>query len=168
MILSIYRDPKFNELLEEMAHHGGKSHTAAKKAEKLICRILAKGRNNLFEAGRLTENGEMRLKNCRKFNLGDGYRLICQQNGFYLIILYIGTHDECSRWLERNKGLKYAITHESEMLPTREIVEISMDSRKEIDPSEEYENELMSRIDDGTLRKLFYGLTKIEAGTVKE
>ena len=158
MILSIYRDPKFNERLEEMARHGGKSHIAAKKAEKLIRRILAKGRKNLFGAGRLAENGEMRLINCRKFNLGDGYRLICQQNEFYLFILYIGTHDECSRWLERNKGLKYEITHESETLPTREVVETSMDSRKEIDPSEEYENELMRRIDDRTLRKLFYGL----------
>ena len=53
-----------------------------------------------------TKYGEKRIKNCRKYDLGCGYRLITLQRGDTVFIPFMGSHDECQRWLENNSRLK--------------------------------------------------------------
>ncbi len=53
-----------------------------------------------------TKYGEKRIKNCRKYDLGCGYRLITLQRGETVFIPFLGSHDECQRWLENNSRLK--------------------------------------------------------------
>jgi len=53
-----------------------------------------------------TKYGEKRIKNCRKYDLGCGYRLITLQRGETVFIPFLGSHDECQRWLEKNSRLK--------------------------------------------------------------
>ena len=78
--------------------------------------------------------------------------------GIIFFSSYIGTHDECHRWLERNKGLRYEMDDSyQDVLITREIPEPSVPV-KEIDPAEEYEDQLLQKIDDKMLRKIFCGL----------
>lgn len=73
------------------------------KSAEAIIENIASGMA-LWEAGSFTCHGEYRIKNCVKFNLGSGYRLITSKWGVRLYVLYVGTHDECHRWLENNKG----------------------------------------------------------------
>jgi hypothetical protein len=108
MNLLICRDPKFDEALEALRRKGGKSFNAAKKAERIISNLCSRN-ENLNCAGKLTKKGERRIKYCRKYELGGGYRLVCIQQGSYLTFAYIGDHDECSRWIEHNKKLRYEI-----------------------------------------------------------
>jgi hypothetical protein len=161
MILNVHYTPKFIENIEALRRQGGKSLTIAKKADRLIKEIVARGRNELLEVGRLTKRGELRIKRCRKYDLGDGYRLICLKEGKHLILLYVGTHDECSRWLERNKGLRYKIDDvKGTIVETREVEVVALAHTEERDPAYEYEEQLMGKIDDKILRKIFYGLCK--------
>jgi hypothetical protein len=53
-----------------------------------------------------TKYGEKRIKNCQKYDLGCGYRLITVQRGASVFIPFLGTHDSCHRWLETNSRLK--------------------------------------------------------------
>lgn len=159
MILSLYLDPKFTKALNELRKQGGISFIVAKKADDLIRRLLLRGIDCSHEIGKLTKNGELRIKKCKKYDLGNGYRLICMRKAYHLVLLYIGTHDECTRWLERNKGLEYDLNNAGEdpLLTKRISVEAGPQIKK-IDPADEYEERLKSQIDDRMLRKIFSGL----------
>ncbi|HSO18507.1 MAG TPA: hypothetical protein VLT88_03555 [Desulfosarcina sp.] len=50
-----------------------------------------------------TKNGDARIKGCRKFDLGAGYGLVSVKQGNDLYLLFVRTHDECSRWIENNR-----------------------------------------------------------------
>ncbi|MGB9716609.1 MAG: hypothetical protein ACPL1G_09430 [Thermodesulfovibrionales bacterium] len=166
MILNVYRDPKFIENLETLRTQGGKSLAIAKKADRLIKRILTKRVNGFPEVGKLTRKGELRIKHCKKYDLGDGYRLITLEEGNQIIFLYIGSHDQCNRWLERNKGLEYKIDEikDVEVITTETNGDkaefMFSDYIKEKTFADEYEEQLMSRIDDRILRKIFWGLCR--------
>ena len=72
---------------------------------------------------------------------------------------YIGTHDECTRWLERNKGLEYDINTAGEGPQLAKQISLEVEPQiKKVDPADEYEEKLISRIDDRMLRKIFSGL----------
>jgi hypothetical protein len=159
MILSLYLDPKFTKTLNELRKQGGISFIVAKKADDLIKRLLLRGRDCSYEIGKLTKNGELRIRKCKKYDLGNGYRLICLRKASHLILLNIGTHDECTRWIERNRGLEYDLNNASgNPLLTKQILLEEEPQIKKIDPADEYEERLISRIDDRMLRKIFSGL----------
>lgn len=80
-----------------MRNSGGTAAIAVKKAEEIIARMISRGQTIPDAIGRLTKNGELRGKHCRKYDLGSGYRLICVHQENHLMLLYIGSHDECSR-----------------------------------------------------------------------
>ncbi len=159
MIFSLYLDPKFTKTLNELRKQGGISSIVAKKADDLIRRLLLRGRDCSTETGKLTKNGELRIRKCKKYDMGNGYRLICLRKASRLILLYIGTHDECTRWLERNKGLEYDLNNAVENpLVTKQISLEAEPQIKKTDPADEYEERLISQIDDRMLRKIFSGL----------
>jgi hypothetical protein len=56
--------------------------------------------------GNFTKYGEKRIQQCRKYDLGCGYRLITLQRGETLFMPFLGPHDESHRWLENNSRLK--------------------------------------------------------------
>ena len=164
MILSIYCDPKLNKRLDELRNQGGISSAVAKKTDGIINRLISRGREfsqrQFSQAiGKRTKNGEWRIKNCKKYDLGNGYRLISLRKENFLIFLYIGTHDECSRWIERNKGLQYEIDEtRSDFISIQECPLVEPVHTQENDPTDEYEKQLLQKIDDRILRKIFCGL----------
>ncbi len=95
---------------------GGQDGQRVKKAAVVL--------NNL-EAGlppgvQTTDHGETRIRNCVKFNLGDGFRLITLQEGDTCLALYVGNHDACQAWLSQNAGIKLSFKPE-----TQEVVLIN-------------------------------------------
>jgi hypothetical protein len=158
MILSISIDPKLRKRLTELRKQGGTSSFAATKADDLISRLLLRGRDCSHEIGKLTKNGEFRIRRCKKYDLGNGFRLICLRQGHHFIFLSIGTHEECHRWLERNKGLRYDMDEAyQDVFIVRDIPEPTV-SVKEVDPADVYEDQLLQKIDDKMLRRIFCGL----------
>lgn len=156
-ILTVHRDRTFDERMRAYYLHGGTALAAAKKAEEIIRRMIDEGRRSGLSFGRRTRKGELRIKHCVKYDLGNGYRMVCLKKERRFIALYIGTHDECSRWIARNKDLTYDLSRATcETIATKEpVTPVFID---EEDAVEAYERELMSRIDDKMLRKIFKGL----------
>lgn len=75
------------------------------------------------------------------------------------MLLYIGSHEDCDRWLERRKGLQCEMDNNHvNKLETQEIPLTDFESAAAIDPADEYEEQLMKRIDDKVLRTIFCGL----------
>jgi hypothetical protein len=98
---------KVEDRIEQLKKAGKAGKALAQRAQSII-ESLASGTapNTAGAADRLTKYGEKRIKNCRKYDLGCGYRLITVQRGQTLFIPILGDHDECQRWLDDHSRLK--------------------------------------------------------------
>jgi hypothetical protein len=104
---SIYLSKKVETHIEALKKNGKAGTTLANKAKSII-ESLASGtaQHHMDAIGSFTKYGEKRIKNCRKYDLGCGYRLITLKRGDTVFIPFLGTHDNCQRWLESNSRLK--------------------------------------------------------------
>ena len=111
-----------------------------------------------------TKYGELRLQNCRKYDLGGGYRLLCLRNGNHLIFVYAGTHDECHLWLEAHRGISLDAGIFMESLIPLTVPQGYEDPEGTefllVSPEpDQYEEELLARLDEKTLNDIFRGLS---------
>ncbi len=152
----VHRTPRFDSSLRDLRSQGGRTLLIAEKVENMVIGLLqGKG---ISEIGRQTRNGEYRIDQCFKFYLGSGYRVVCLIRGQCLVFLYAGTHDDCCRWIERNRGMKYDSIDMSSALPIIKVSAASLNMPPEIQEerrfSEEYEKSIMKRLDDDMLKRI--------------
>lgn len=159
----VHRTASFNRSLEELRRKGGAASVAANKTDEILRLMTQAKEKGDREQFRLTWNGESRIKYCKKYDLGEGYRLVLIHRGRHRVLLYVGSHDDCFRWIERNSRMKFKIDKSTPAMRVRCDTSAKNDSIKddglEEEPAvDEYEAALMSRIDDRILRKIFSGL----------
>ncbi|AGF78216.1 hypothetical protein UWK_01658 [Desulfocapsa sulfexigens DSM 10523] len=163
--MDIYQTKIFSRQLSRLEKSDKKGASASRQAGKIIASL--RHRNDAFQEFRYkqTKHGEHRLDNVIKYDLGSGYRLITVWEEECVLLAYVGSHDDCHMWLENNKNTsldKSSFRISCTLIPpsppckdqTSEIP--SAPSTKE-DP---YEEELLQRIDDKTLRSIFRGLCR--------
>jgi hypothetical protein len=159
MILSIYRTPKFRKKLNSLLSSGGIAALAATRADEIIEIIARKGDDALEHTSKLTRHGEHRIRNCRKYDLGQGYRMICLSKDCVLTFLYIGTHDESDRWLHRNRNIDIDDFEVGGDVPPEAPLESKEQSmEEESEPDMGYDDLLLENVDDKDLRSIFSGL----------
>jgi hypothetical protein len=95
-----------------------------------------------------------------KYDLGCGYRIAYIRQVAHIVFLYIGTHDDCCRWIERNRGLSYEPPGSTHALSIIGGMLDDIDESEEALKEDEYEARLMSRINDKILRKIFSGFVE--------
>jgi len=157
----IHREKRFDRELDLLRNQGDKSQVAAKRADEILSKLTQKGWTDLKHVAKLAGHGEHRVDGCIKYDIGGGFRLICFKRGENLYISFIGTHDACHRWMNRNRdrhnqvGKREAVTVVAETLGWEQ-------NQTEEAPSEEpeYEDLLLARIDERTLRRIFSGLMR--------
>jgi hypothetical protein len=119
-----------------------------------------------FLSNKRTKNGELRIKNCIKYDLGGGYRLVTIRNYEHLLVVFIGTHDETNQWIENHRDDVF-LPGDSNY--SHELISANPEKQEEIDPEPQqelpwsegidlYEQELMARLDESVLRSIFQGL----------
>lgn len=92
---------EYRKNLEQFLRYGGGHSVAARKA----CEIEGKLRLGIDVRSQTTDHGETRIKNCVKYDLGNGYRLVTIQQADVIVFVYIGDHDSTQQWLDRHRGL---------------------------------------------------------------
>jgi hypothetical protein len=143
---------------------GKSGKNLAQKATGIID-SLASGdvRHHMDAIESYTKYGENRIKNCRKYDLGCGYRLIALYRGKTVFIPFLGSHDECQRWLENNSRLrvfhggKGKTIHIEDRTPS-----IKPKDRDNMDMNEDADD-FLQNLTDKDLRIMFKGL--VEAGS---
>ncbi len=163
--VTFYREPLFDKCLEALRAKGGESLVAARKVDEFIDILLHRDKRGDREKFRFTRKGEARIKNCKKIDLGCGYRIVCIKKDGYLAFLYVGTHDDCFRWIERNRGMKFDLSAAEGSLRIEHGNYIAGDDTPRDILEErrmlvEYEESLESRLSDDMLRRVFPGLCK--------
>ncbi len=103
-----YKD--YGENLKKLSDKGSVYKKAADLAKAIDSDL--RNFNNIKEVineRKLTNYGESRIDNCYKFQLTHGCRLIIIHKEGIVFKRYIGTHDDCEKWLEANRGLTYTV-----------------------------------------------------------
>ena len=103
--IMFYKD--FAKSLARNKNFGGRRSKKADKALK-IASWISTGLETP-DKFKLTNHGEARIRHCVKFDLGDGFRLISQRTNNTLAYLFVGDHEECDKWLNKNHGIEFAI-----------------------------------------------------------
>lgn len=157
--LEIHQTRRFAKQLQAMYKAGKNERHIARRAKKILVDLQADPLHEETECRR-THYGENRLKDCRKYDLSCGFRLVGLKRDRRLIFTCIGSHDDCQHWIENHRKNPDDI----ESIPIPEsLSENSQESilprRTELD-IDEYEEQLMSRIDERMLCEIFAGLCK--------
>lgn len=162
MIKKLFIDKKFFKKIEDMRCDGGVSKIVANRAEKMISN-LQKKRGNHISALKFTRNGENRVKNCLKIELGHGFRIICFKKDASLFMINLFSHEESHKWLNERLGKIFnetLIVYDNFVLFETENNDNDIATEDfEID---EYENNLMSRIDENILKSIFHFSKKFD------
>lgn len=87
MIERIHLDPKLEKCLEVLKKGSRRACLAADRAAGII-EELKRGEIPPGDFCAFTRHGEARIKGCRKYNLGAGYRLITLKQGDDLYLLF--------------------------------------------------------------------------------
>lgn len=120
-LVVVHRENKFNEVLKHMRRSGGGRANAYRKIGE-IRQGLALGERNICQT---TDHGENRIKNCVKYDLGNGYRLVTVDFSEVVMLCYAGAHDEVDHWLDANRGQTFTYdknTKKIGVIVEREIV----------------------------------------------
>jgi superfamily I DNA/RNA helicase len=96
-----HKDTEFQKQLVLLRNSGGQAAQAYTKVLK-VRSDLELGQQVSVPG---TNNGESRIKNCFKYDLGNGYRLVTIDAGAVVMFCFAGKHDDADKWLDRNRGL---------------------------------------------------------------
>ncbi|MBI9090294.1 MAG: hypothetical protein JEZ12_13840 [Desulfobacterium sp.] len=159
MIEYIHINPRFLKKLEELKELESATAFAAKKADTIIQALLHGKRP--ARAGKLTRHGDARIKKCLKYDLGQGYRLVCVKDGRDLYVLFSGSHDSCDTWMDKNRNLKLSRVRETmERCPVKPSVNGAGPEPISFTEPEEYDGIPLETISQSDLRAVFQGLVK--------
>lgn len=155
----IHRDAKFNKCLDGLRRGGGEAIQAAHRAEEIIEELASRGTSSIGAMQKRTKHGELRIDKCIKFDLGCAYRLICIRQKYHWFLLYVGTHDDCDRWLNNNRGLQ--LEQYQNMPDAPEYPAIQPDTPVSVNPPDrdvDYDEIALKEIRPRDLRWVFRGL----------
>jgi len=162
MELSLYRTPLFEKQLKALDKADKKGAQAAERAAEIIRQLAVDGWQCVAMMNKRTKRGELRVRKCLKYDLGSGYRLISLKRDSELFLLYVGTHDECDRWLNKKRGSKLQVEPESFIFvaengetPSGQFADTPVE---ETVAQDEYEELLSAKLSDPVLRQVFRGI----------
>jgi hypothetical protein len=161
MIFQVVLDANIKKQLKALRKEGGRAGLIADHAESVIKKLALAEEVDLKQLVRLTKRGEARIKSSMKFDLLHGYRLIALRQGHDLVFVYVGSHDECDRWLKNNSGLRSVPQRSCDETESLEVI-VPPAPVEEEEPESDvdaYEDYLSAVLDEKTLRKVFRGLT---------
>ncbi len=158
----LFVSSKVESRIATLEKSGKSGNILAQKATVIIDSLVSGDiRSHMDTVESYTKYGEKRIKNCRKFDLGCGYRLITLQRGKTLFIPFLGSHDECQRWLENNSRLKAFRAGNGR---TIHIEDRKSSSKNQIEEEnmemDEDVDDFLQNLTDKDLRSVFRGLVE--------
>ena len=159
----IHRYAKFQKTLETLRRGDRRGARAAKRAEDLIKEVASGDLSSLAGMEKRTKHGELRISNCIKYDLGGGYRLVSVKYKDYMIFTFLGSHDECNRWIENNRRFEPEISSECKEVDGffgLAVLSEECPSENEGLEKSDYDEILMEKVDDKLLKHIFKGLCK--------
>jgi len=155
--------------LQLLRRSGKKAELAIGRYDQLVKDLRCFGVRHDAVFSKRTKNGENRLKNCVKYDLGGGYRLVTVRSADHLMLTFVGGHDEANQWIERHRYDSFepqdALYAVEEIAGSWGEEEPGFGDEEHIEQEDPYEVELNARLDQSTLQKVFQGLYAVRRDT---
>lgn len=141
-----------------------KSEYAVHKCEQLLQDIRDFGVHHEKISSKRTKKGEARIRNCVKYDMGAGFRLVTVMNDNHLFVTFLGSHDDTDQWFVRHKAddfipeNPYYGCEEISVEEGGDGTELRGDSH--LDEVDDYEKQLEERLDESILLSVFQGLNR--------
>ena len=153
----------YKDLMNSIAYlyqQGGIFQNIANKAYAIAGKIQVASQQNIdpFRGLHFTNHGESRIEHCWKYDLGHGCRLITICDNGIHVLCYVGDHDSCDKWLDRNRGLRLTVDKKKQVVPmfvSRNINDEALRISTETDLSLDY---LCKRISGRHLDKIWQNI----------
>lgn len=112
--------PDLRDQAHTLYHRSGVFKKAGEKILALIS-LISNGDNSPLAGMKLTKKGESRLDKCIKYDLPGACRLVTVQDKGKVIFVFAGDHAEEEKWLEANRGKRFAVDHNSRIDEVRVV-----------------------------------------------
>ncbi|MCE5336008.1 MAG: hypothetical protein LLG06_15615 [Desulfobacteraceae bacterium] len=155
--MRIFQDARLIKQLRILLRSGGTAAMAARHARSIIDQLIQQGVGSPKQMGRLTKYGEARIKNCIKFDLVRAYRLVGIMQDEDIKFYFVGSHDECDRWVRHNAGIEPMLKKKDEVAIAGNEPEESVSEAGD-GPEGDYDPWLHKDLSDQDLRSIFSGL----------
>ncbi len=162
MLKYVHFHARFEKRLDDLKHSEKMAVAAAKKADDIINAIENDADAPLASQGKFARHGEARIKNCVKFDIGKGHRLVCVKENEHLYLLFVGTHDDCATWIENNRNFKP--NPKAGNFITRRIPEQKKRTSQRLQNTwdeTDYEELILAKVTEKDLQFVFRGLTTL-------
>ena len=114
-------ESKFRDAMVNLRRRGGAHQRAYDKA----CSLITSLSYGMEELNKLTNNGENRIKHCRKYDLSnEAHRLVTIHTEGFIYLLHVGTHEEVDVWLDQNRGLTITVHAETKKVQVTHITKL--------------------------------------------
>lgn len=121
---------EFKESLSDLYQKSGPYQKAAERVQAAMYRYAEEG-YDFLKTFKVTNYGESRIKKCFKYDLTSACRLITIIDSNVVLICFVGDHDKCDQWLNKNKGSTLIKTKEGQI----ELIQRTSNLDKEIGES---------------------------------
>ena len=160
---SVYLSAKVKDRIARLKKTGKAGSQVARKVAGIIERLTSgtvQHHRDVIDS--YTKYGENRIKHCRKYDLGCGYRLITLQRDAKTYIPFLGPHDECQRWLDNHSRMKAMTTGKGTWFrfSTAEADSDNPADGKPADTGEDLQDDSEKAVSDKDLRHVFRGLVE--------
>lgn len=150
--------PKLERQLTAMEGQANTPFIAAGRARKII-EAMTQGQT-AQAAGLFRARSDARVKNCWKYNLGAGYRLICIRTKQIIYVMHAGDHESCDAWLNNNSKKQPQST---EIKMTSFTIcdtpdPFDFQTIRSPDREPDFDDQYLASIPQAYLRKVFCGL----------
>ncbi len=143
-MLTVFTHNDIKKQIQKLFNAGGKYQKAAEKCKALLFDLKESDDvHATLKNYSTTHNGETRIKHCVKYDLPGYCRLVTIQDNGWVILLYLGTHDEVDKWLENNRGLTVAITDPAKGLFDVLVSDDISDPKARINPEPDYSSSFL-------------------------
>ncbi len=99
--VSYFTTKAFEKALQLAFLSGGQAQKRSDKARIVLGSLQ---NSDPFVSLQVTKHGETRIKNCVKYELGDGWRLVTRQTDKTCTFLFVGDHADTEKWIEGHEG----------------------------------------------------------------
>ena len=159
----VYLGAKVQSRIKSLKKNGKAGDQLARKVTRIIAGLTSGTVQFHRDAiDSYTKYGEKRIKKCRKYELGCGYRLITVQRDSKTYIPFLGPHDECQRWLENHSRMKAPTAGKGTWFRfSKSCGDFENPAgRQPADSEDAHCDPLESEVNDKDLRRVFRGLVE--------
>ena len=164
MISKLYIAKELDQQISDLQRAGAKGAFAAQKYLEVLQYLRTGDEQNLQLIQSRTRHGEKRLRNCMKYRLGGGYRLITILLDTALYIPFAGSHDDAHLWIERHRNSGFfplQSSYKEEDVTSLPTLETPADVTTHLPEEDDlYEQAVLAKIDDTVLKTIFFGLSR--------